>query len=130
MVGVYQGWRLVAAPPQMDSHGYSLVFWEPANDDNHIPQASKVVSNLCCVLALNNWHKGWETLDDWNIKQAGVMDIGQQDLYGVPNESVPTVAPAKSLKPRKRTIKRIQDQSQLRMDVKSTPQVWFFRCSE
>lgn len=57
---------------------------------------------------------------DRNIKQAGLMtkDIGQQATYGVPYESVPTVIPAKSLKPREETIKRIEDQSQLRMDVK------------
>lgn len=57
MVGVPQGWRLIAAPPQMDSHAYPLIFWEPANDDDHTPQASKVVRDLCCVLTLNNWHK-------------------------------------------------------------------------
>ena len=65
---------------------------------------------------------------DRNIKQAGVMakDIGQQASYGVPYESVPTVAPAKSLKPRERTIKRIQDQTQLRIDVKKyTPGLFF-----
>jgi hypothetical protein len=59
MVGTPQGWRLVAAPPQMDSRGHSLIFWEPANDDDHTPRASKVVRDICCVLALNNWHKGW-----------------------------------------------------------------------
>jgi hypothetical protein len=50
MVGVPQGWRLVAAPPQMDINGYSLIFWEPANDDDHTPSVDKVVRDLICVM--------------------------------------------------------------------------------
>jgi hypothetical protein len=54
------------------------------------------------------------------IKQAGLMtkDIGQQASFGVPYKLVPTVLPATSLRPREKTIKRIEDQTQLRMDVK------------
>jgi hypothetical protein len=57
---------------------------------------------------------------DWNIKQAGLMtkDTGQQATYGVPYESVPMVTPVTSAKPREATIKKIEDQRQLRMDVK------------
>ncbi|KAF8219891.1 hypothetical protein L208DRAFT_1382841 [Tricholoma matsutake] len=55
-----------------------------------------------------------------NIKQAGLMtkDVGQQASYRVPYESVPTVTPVKSEKPRQTTIKRIEEQNQLRMDIK------------
>lgn len=52
MVGVPQGWRLVAAPPQVDSRAYSLIFWEPAQDDDYTPSVDKVVSDLCRALAL------------------------------------------------------------------------------
>jgi hypothetical protein len=54
------------------------------------------------------------------IKQAGLMtkDIGQQASFGVPYKLVPTVLPATSSQPREATIKRIEDQTQLRMDVK------------
>jgi hypothetical protein len=45
-------------------------------------------------------------------------DTGQQSSYGVPYESVPTVTPVKSAKPRETTIRKIEDQRQLRMDVK------------
>ena len=48
MVGVPEGWRLVAAPPQMDSASYSLIFWEPATNDDCDASAAKVVSGLCC----------------------------------------------------------------------------------
>jgi hypothetical protein len=47
MVGVPQGWWLVAAPPRMDSPAHSLIFWEPAPDDNHTPSIAKVVCDLC-----------------------------------------------------------------------------------
>jgi hypothetical protein len=57
---------------------------------------------------------------DRNIKQAGVMakDIGQQASYGVPYESFPTVMTSKSSKPNEKTIRRLTEQSQLRMEVK------------
>ena len=57
---------------------------------------------------------------DRNIKQAGLMtkDIGQQASYGVPYESVPMVMTSKSSKPTEKTIKRIENQKQLRIDVK------------
>jgi hypothetical protein len=57
---------------------------------------------------------------DRNIKQAGLMtkDSGQQASYGIPYESIPTVMPVKSLKPRKTTIQGIEEQTQLRMDIK------------
>jgi hypothetical protein len=67
---------------------------------------------------------------DRNIKQGGLMtkDVGQQASYGVPYESAISVTGAKSLKPRKKTIKRIEDQCQLRMDVKMyTPGSFFLR---
>jgi hypothetical protein len=67
-----------------------------------------------------------------NIKQAGLMtkDVGQQASYGVPYESVPTVTPVKSEKPRQTTIKRIEEQNQLRMDVKKyNPGSFYFCCS-
>ena len=69
-----------------------------------------------------------KTAVDRNIKQAGLMakDIGQQASYGVPYESVPMVVPAKSLKPRKETIRRIEDQKQLRVDIKKyTPGLFY-----
>jgi hypothetical protein len=59
IVGVPQGWRLIAAPPQMDNTAYSLVFWEPVDDDDHTPSVTKVVRDLCCCLALTKWHEGW-----------------------------------------------------------------------
>jgi hypothetical protein len=69
-----------------------------------------------------------KTAVDRNIKQAGLMakDIGQQASYGVPYVSVPMVVPAKSLKPRKATIRRIEDQKQLRVDIKKyTPGLFY-----
>jgi hypothetical protein len=61
-----------------------------------------------------------KTAVDRNINQAGLMtkDSGQQALYGVPYESIPTVMPLKSVKLTTKTIKKIEEQSQLRMDVK------------
>ena len=50
MVGVPQGWRLVAAP-QVDSDLYSLIFWE-AQDDDHTFSVAKLVRDLCRALAL------------------------------------------------------------------------------
>jgi hypothetical protein len=51
MVGAPQGWRLVAAPPQVDDICYSLIFWE-AQDDDRTPSVAKVVRDLCRALAL------------------------------------------------------------------------------
>ena len=59
MVGVPQGWRLVSAPPQTDSAGYSLIFWEPAGDDDCTPSFDKVVSDLLSCLALTKRNEGW-----------------------------------------------------------------------
>lgn len=55
-----------------------------------------------------------------HIKQAGLMtkDIGQQASFEVPYKLVLTVLPAKSLQPTEAIIKRIEDQTQLMMDVK------------
>ena len=57
---------------------------------------------------------------DRGIKQSGVMtkDGGQQSSYGVPYEILPTINLSKSENPTKKTQKRIQDESQLRMDIK------------
>lgn len=59
MVSIPQGWRLIAAP-QMDSPGLSLIFWEPSDDEDHVPSFTKVVRDLCssCGLALIIWHEG------------------------------------------------------------------------
>ena len=58
MVGIPQGWRLVAAPLKSDSSAHSLIFWEPLNDDDHTPSDNKVVHDLCHRLALTKWHEG------------------------------------------------------------------------
>lgn len=53
-------------------------------------------------------------------------DSGQQVSYGVPYESIPTVTPAKSQKPTSKTAKRVEDQTQLRMDIKKyNPCEWY-----
>ena len=58
MVGVPHGWRLIAAPPRMDSPAHSLIFWEPDSDDDRTPSIAKIVCDLCssCSLALTKWH--------------------------------------------------------------------------
>jgi hypothetical protein len=57
---------------------------------------------------------------DRKIKQAGIMakDIGQQASYGSPYQLAPSVSTAKSVNPTKKTLKRIEEQRQLRMDIK------------
>ena len=55
-----------------------------------------------------------------NIKQAGLMtkDVGQQVTYGAPYTLLPSVHPSTSARPTKKTVKKIQEQNQLRMDIK------------
>jgi hypothetical protein len=57
---------------------------------------------------------------DRNIKQAGYMtkDSGQQASYGVPYELLPNTPSSRSTRPTPKTIKKMEDQSQLRMDIK------------
>jgi hypothetical protein len=57
---------------------------------------------------------------DRNIKQAGLMvkDIGQQVTYGASYPLLHSVLASKSAKPMRKTIKKIEEQSQLRMDIK------------
>ena len=45
-------------------------------------------------------------------------DIGKQAAYSVPYSLVPSIKASTSAKPTMRTIKKIQEQSQLRMDIK------------
>jgi hypothetical protein len=53
-------------------------------------------------------------------------DGGQQASYGIPYEILPSVTLHKSEKPTEKTIKRIQDQSQLRLDIKKyNPGIFF-----
>ena len=70
---------------------------------------------------------------DRHIKQAGLMtkDIGKQASFGVPYESALSVSPAKSSNPKEKTIRRIEEQTQLRMDVKKyTPGLFCYAFGE
>ena len=54
-------------------------------------------------------------------------DGGQQSSYGIPYNMLPTVTLSKSENPSKKKIKQIQDQSQLRMDIKRyNPGLFFY----
>jgi len=50
IVGVDQGWKLIAAPPTTDELCYSLVFWEPRDEDDHKPTFEKIVSQYFVTL--------------------------------------------------------------------------------
>ena len=54
MVGVPLGWRLVAAPPPIDMSAYSLIFWEPAGEDDRTPLFEKVVGDFCNGMVQSN----------------------------------------------------------------------------
>jgi len=57
-----------------------------------------------------------------------VKDIGQQAVSGQPYELLPTVSTSKSEKLQKKTIKKIQEQNQLRMEIKKyNPGVYLCR---
>ena len=43
MVGLPQGWRLIAAPPAMSESSYALIFWEPEDAEDDEPTFDKVV---------------------------------------------------------------------------------------
>jgi hypothetical protein len=55
-----------------------------------------------------------------NIKQGGHMteDSGQQASYGVPYELLPNLPASTSKNPTHKTIKKMEQQTQLRLDVK------------
>jgi hypothetical protein len=57
---------------------------------------------------------------DRNIKQGGYMtkDSGQQVSYGVPYELLPNAPASTSTNPNRKTIKKMEQQTQLRLDVK------------
>jgi len=57
---------------------------------------------------------------DRNIKQAGLMtkDIGQQATNAAPYLLLPSVVASTSAKPTRNTVKKIEEQSQLRMDIR------------
>lgn len=44
MVGLPQGYRLIAAPPATSSLSYALIFWEPKDDNDRNPAFDKMVS--------------------------------------------------------------------------------------
>jgi hypothetical protein len=66
---------------------------------------------------------------DHDIKQSGLItrDSGQQVSYGIPYEILPTVTSLKSTIPMatRKIIKKIEEQSQLRMDMKEYNPVFF-----
>lgn len=53
-------------------------------------------------------------------------DSGQQSSYGVPYEILPTVKLSKSKNPLKKTVRRIEEQMQLRADIKTYNPGLFF----
>jgi hypothetical protein len=55
-----------------------------------------------------------------NIKQVGYMtkDSGQQSSYGVPYKLLPSTPSSTSTRPTHKTIKKMEEQSQLQMDIK------------
>jgi hypothetical protein len=57
---------------------------------------------------------------DRNIKQAGYMtkDSGKHVSYGVPYDLLPNPASSSSANPTRRTQKKMEEQTQLRLDVK------------
>ena len=61
-----------------------------------------------------------KTLVDREIKQSGLMtkDSGQQSSYGIPYESLPAPPQSTGCNPRRKTLIKIQEQKQLRFDVK------------
>lgn len=53
-------------------------------------------------------------------------DIGKQAAYSAPYSLLPSIKASTSAKPTIRTIKKIQEQSQLRIDIKKyNPGVYF-----
>jgi hypothetical protein len=56
MVDVDLGWRLVEAPRRNSVKPMSLIFWEPAGDED-TPSVAKVVSDLCRDLVLTKCMK-------------------------------------------------------------------------
>ena len=48
LVGVQQGWRLIAAPEATDTSSYALIFWEPEDQDDQTPTFDKVVGHILC----------------------------------------------------------------------------------
>lgn len=43
MVGVSQGWKMIEAPLSSDTSSYSLIFWEPTDQEDCKPTLEKIV---------------------------------------------------------------------------------------
>lgn len=78
-----------------------------------------VMSDLHTAILIDAFNRN-KTPVDREIKQSGLMtkDSGQQSSYGIPYESLPAPPQSTGGNPRRKTLVKIQEQKQLRFDVK------------